>query len=642
MVGTAVQVEGIVAADFQSTATQLGGFYLQEPDDTWDADPATSEGIFVFDSNFGVNVTIGDRVRVLGTVTEFVSSGTSLTEIGTVQAVQVCSTGNTFQRTTVSLPVAAISDWERYEGMAVRFTQPLTVTGNFDLGGFGSVELAPSRLMQPTQIALPGAPALAQQALNDRSVIVLDDASTLANANLFPTLFPAGGLSASNTLRAGSRTVGPVDGILDQRFGAYRLQLTGPITFDTSNARPAVPPAVGGRIRVASANLLNFFTTLGAGNACGPTGTVSCRGANNAAEYSRQIAKTVAAIVGMNPDLLGVIELENNPSASITALVDALNLATAPGTYTYINTGTTGTDSIRNAIVYKPAVVTPVGVYKILDATVDARVLFGNRPSLAQTFQPAAGDKTDLQRFTFVVNHFRSKGSSCAADGDPNPGDLQGECNLNRVSIAQALIDWLGTNPTADPTAAADRKILLVGDFNAYLKEDPIRALMDTTFSKGAFPANPRAVYRNLVERIAGPNAYSYVFSHQSGYLDHALANPAMDLAVKGLVEWHNNADEPDVLDYNLEAKSAAAQTAYYAPDAFRASDHDPILIGINPLVGDFDDNGTIDATDQALLRANFGKPAASVDRRMDFDGDGKISLSDYRVWYHFYLAYTR
>jgi predicted extracellular nuclease len=77
MTGQTVDVEGIVVGAFQGTS-KLRGFYLQEPDATWDSDPTTSEGIFVFDNNTGIAVSMGDRVRIRGTVSEFTSSGTFL------------------------------------------------------------------------------------------------------------------------------------------------------------------------------------------------------------------------------------------------------------------------------------------------------------------------------------------------------------------------------------------------------------------------------------------------------------------------------------------------------------------------------------------------------------------------------------
>jgi len=112
---------------------------------------------------------------------------------------------------------------------------------------------------------------------------------------------------------------------------------------------------------------------------------------------------------------------------------------------------------------------------------------------------------------------------------------------------------------------------------------------------------------------------------------------------VKKVAEWHNNSDEPSSLEaLNSSNKSAAAQTAYYGADPWAASDHDPIVIGFNTLLGDLNDDGVVDALDQKLLTAAVGKSASQVDRRMDYDGDGVITLNDYRIWATYFQAYQR
>jgi hypothetical protein len=116
-----------------------------------------------------------------------------------------------------------------------------------------------------------------------------------------------------------------------------------------------------------------------------------------------------------------------------------------------------------------------------------------------------------------------------------------------------------------------------------------------------------------------------------------------MNSLIRNVAEWHNNSPEPSSLEaLNSSSKSAAAQVAYYAPDPFAASDHDPIVIGFNPLAGDLNDDGAVDVSDQKLLTSSIGKSVSDVDRRMDYDGDGKITLNDYRIWTAYYRAFIQ
>jgi predicted extracellular nuclease len=555
LAGSSHVIEGIVVADYQD-AGQLGGYFVQQEDGTGDGDPATSDGLFVF--NTAVPVSVGDKVRVRGTVFEFQSSGTFLTEISPVSSAQVCSSGHALPAASlVTLPVPTVATWEQYEGMLVTIPQPLTVSDTFTLARFGELVLsAEGRLMQPTHLAAPGAPALAQQALNDRRRILLDDAN--GQQNIDPTRYPAGGLSAANTLRVGDRVNG-ITGVLDQRFGVYRLQPVGAVAVEAANPRPASPPAVGGNVRVASMNVLNYFNGDGLGG-----GFPTPRGATTPVEFARQRAKTISALLSIDADIVGLMEIENDAAgnSAVEDLVDGLNAATAPGTYAFIDTGVVGTDEIRVALLYKPAIVTPFNGFALLDSSVDPGFIDTlNRPSLAQTFTRNANGK----RITVVVNHLKSKGSDCDDVGDPDTGDGQGNCNLTRTQAATALVQWLAT----DPTGSGDADVLLIGDMNSYAREDPITAIAG-------------AGYVNLVERQAGTAGYSYVFQGQTGYLDHALASASLAPRVTGVTEWHINADEPVALDYNVEFKTANQVNTFYAPDPFRSADHDPVIVGIN------------------------------------------------------------
>jgi predicted extracellular nuclease len=349
---------------------------------------------------------------------------------------------------------------------------------------------------------------------------------------------------------------------MDYSFNLYRIQPTQGADYTAANPRPAQPDEVGGSLKVASFNVLNYFTTIDTGaSICGPAGNQECRGADTPEELARQRTKIVAALATMNADVVGLIEIENHPDDVPTAdLVAGLNDVLGPGTYNYIATGAIGTDAIRVALIYKPATVAPLGIYAILDSSVDPRFLDTyNRPVLAQAFQ----DNVTGGIFTVAVNHLKSKGSDCNAVGDPDLGDGAGNCNLTRKHAAEALVDWLAS----DPTASGDADALIIGDLNSYDKEDPI----DVLWAGG---------YTDLIYNFLGEYAYSYLFDSQLGYLDHALANAGLIAEVDGVTVWHINADEPDLIDYDMTFKQAA-QDALYAPDAYRASDHDPVIIGL-------------------------------------------------------------
>ena len=89
------------------------------------------------------------------------------------------------------------------------------------------------------------------------------------------------------------------------------------------------------------------------------------------------------------------------------------------------------------------------------------------------------------------------------------------------------------------------------------------------------------ADFINLTETFVGQDAYSYVFDGQWGYLDHAFGSPSILSQVTGIAEYHINSDEPSVLDYNTDFKTANLQNILYAPDQFRVSDHDPVIVGL-------------------------------------------------------------
>ncbi len=614
--GSVQHVEAVVSADFQNSGN-LNGFFVQQGSDS-DGNPTTSEGLFVV-SNIPVNV--GDKVHIVGTVAE----PFGMTRLESISSVEVCSSGNALPAAVeVNLPFdTAGNDPERWEGMLIHLPQTLTITENYNLARYGEFLLSSGgRLLTPTQVAAPGQAANDMAAQNLLNQLLVDDDSNTQNPD--PVIYPQPtGLSATTPLRSGDSVVGAT-GVLAYDFGIYRLQPTQSLAFVADNARDPVPALSAlGSLKVASFNVLNYFNGNGVGG-----GFPTSRGANTLTEFNRQRGKIIPAIHALNADVVGLMEIENDGYGSTSAiadLVNGLNKLAGAGTYAYIDPGLTkvGSDEIAVGILYKPAKVSAVGNVAILDSSVNPQFIdTKNRPALAQTFL----DKASNKLLTVAVNHLKSKGSDCLDVNDPDTGDGQGNCNQTRTNAAQALASWLASDPTHNGTNNA----LIIGDLNSYAQEDPINALKN-------------AGYQNLLETFVGNQvAYSYVFDGAAGYLDHGLANAALAAQVKSAAEWHINADEPRSLDYNTEFKSANQVSSFYAADAYRSSDHDPLLIKLF-VPGDLDNDGDVDNNDANLIKAQVGKCSGKVgfNREADYDKSGCVSMADYRIWYGYFNSFA-
>ncbi|WP_334043131.1 ExeM/NucH family extracellular endonuclease [Burkholderia ambifaria] len=537
LAGQNASIEAVVTADFGGT-DGFGGFFVQQADPQRRNQPGVSEGLFVYAPK--VRAKAGDLVHVTGKVEEKYGQ-TQLTLSG---AIAVCANGQTVTPATLTLPVDSPNAFAAYEGMLVRLPQTLTVTDNYELGRYGSTMLSNGRLRTPTSV-VPPSQAQTQIDANARNRLILDDGSNKQNPASVP--YPAPELSAANTLRSGYTV----------RYGAWRVQpLPGAAapTFDArANPRtnaPARDPK--SNLRVASFNVLNYFNGNGMG---GGFDDPNNRGAKNYAEFQRQEAKIVSALKALDADVIGLMEIQNNGYGELSAV---RQLAAKLGSnWRVVDPGTSrlGGDAITVAMIYDSRAVEPVGRASTL--AIDDK----NRQPLAQSFRRVGGNK---QALTIAVNHLKSKNCPDAANDDLDQGDGQGCWNPTRTRAAAKLADWLA----GTPTGVAGQGTLLIGDFNSYTYEDPIRLLE----SRG---------YRNLVSRWIGANAYSYVYNGEAGYLDHALASLPLASHVKAVHEWHINADEPLALQYTLAYKSAEQQKTYYAPDAYRSSDHDPVLVDI-------------------------------------------------------------
>jgi predicted extracellular nuclease len=532
--GKPVTIEGAVTADLRAG---LGGVFVQ---DAGDGDAATSDGVFV-QLAAEQAVQEGQWLRITGTVQELAAGkgGQTLTAL---KAETVVATG-----ARPAPPVTVLdgvpASWEALEGMRVRVAAPLTLAGQDQLARHGELSVAfDGRLWQPSELAAAGsAENAALVADNTRRRLRLDDGSGKRDPEGVPYL------SGDAVLRTGM-VFKDVEGVVDQRYdGGYRLQLTRPLQVPAVE-RPQ-PPVVAGALRVAAFNLENYFNGDGRGG-----GFPTLRGAKTFAQFQAQQGKLVATIRGLDADVAALMELENDgygPDSAIATLVRALNEGQGKdGAWAFVDAGKgPGDNPIRVGIIYRVARVAPVGRPAVLE-----QEPFGERSRvpLAQAFRMGRKGRP----FVVVANHFKSKGCTDATGADADQNDGQGCWTATRVASARLLDQWL----QRDPTGSGSRDAVLLGDFNAYAMEDPIRQLHADGW-KDAF-------------KVAGvQQPYSYVYNGLTGRLDHALLNAGMAARLKGAAEWHINADEADEAGYQ----------GRNVPGPWRSSDHDPLLLGFDP-----------------------------------------------------------
>jgi 5'-nucleotidase len=547
---TKVTVEGVVTADHR--AGGYNGVYVQTASTGGDRPVAAgtaSDAVFVYFGTSTANaptVAIGDQVRVTGTVTEF----NGLTEITTTAKgdTAVCATGVALPApVALSLPLDDAAR-ESVESMLVAPVGAYTVSDVYNTNRYGEVILAAGNEVAriPTDLARPGsAEADAIKAGNKTRRILLDDGKT---TNLATAGLPPAYLTKDNPIRVGDAVEKFGPSVLSFGFSEWRLQPTDPAalatTFKDSHPRTAAPANVGGDVRVASFNVLNYFVHFGG----------EARGATDAAALAKQQAKIVSAISALDADVVALMEIENSvrfepddPQVALKTLVGALNAKDGTGTWDYVRSpadlpAAEQQDFITTAIIFKPAAVTPKGASRSVN---DESVWSNAREPIAQTF--TAGSAT----FTVVANHLKSKSASVEPTGDNvDTGDGQGAYNGDRKRQAAALAAFVKSLGTED--------VLLLGDFNAYSQEDPIQVLAD-------------AGYRN----VADPDQSSYVFGGESGSLDHALASASLASKVTGVDVWNINSVESFAYEYDGYAP-------FYDDGPYRASDHDPVVVGLS------------------------------------------------------------
>ena len=590
LVGRSVVTSGVVTAAYPTGG--FNGFYLQTAGTGGQVDPAThpsSEAVFVFGSAVAGAVHVGDHVEVTGTVSEF-NGTTELTPAAASDVVPLSEPASV-RPTVLALP-GTEAGRESFEGMLLAPSGPFTVTDNYALNSYAEIGLATGTtpLYAPTEVvdAQDTAGIARVRAENAARSVVLDDG---ASANFLTGAgrdVPLPYLTQDEQIRVGAPVHFDEPVVLDWRYDRWRFQPTGqltaagtpPATF--GHTRTAAPAPVGGNVRIASFNVLNYFPTTGADvvaaggrctwyddrvgdhvtvNSCSTgTGGDGPRGAAEDEDLARQQAKIVHALNGLGADVVSLEEIENSATfgqdrdAAVGTLVEALNADAGAGTWRFVPSPAgaadqTGEDVIRTAFIYKAAAVEPVGP-SVID---DVPVFDIARDPLAQAFEPVGAGK--YSRFTVIVNHLKSKGSGV------DDGTGQGNSNPQRVQQAREVVRFAEQMKTELGT----ERQYLSGDFNAYTQEDPMQVLYDAGFTD--------------IGSHASPEEHTYLFDGTVGSLDHVLGNAAAMRDVTGAHVWNLSSVESVALEYSRVNYNA---TDFYQPGPYRSSDHDPLLVGLS------------------------------------------------------------
>ncbi|GAB3600270.1 ExeM/NucH family extracellular endonuclease [Microbacterium tumbae] len=557
--GQTVQVEGVVTADFRTGGYKGIVIQTEGSGGAEDATPGASDGVFVFLNALAPTLEIGDLVSVTGSVSEYFGQ-TQITP-ASLSGVEVVEAGVGVPEVT-PLPDSVVgADREQYENMLVAPTGAYRVASSHQLYNYGTLWLNAGEdlAVKSTEIARPGDEAAAIAAANRANRILLDDGYSIqvtnsGHANDQPYF------TEDVVVRNGDTVDFSDTGyVLQWGFDDWRLQPVVPIddtssadlkaTFTSSNPRPEAAPTVGGDVQVASFNVYNYFTTLTSENS-------DARGAETSEEFEVQKSKIVAAINGLDAEIVSLMEIENSVKlgepvdSALADLVDGLNADAGDEVWAYVHTpdeldDASTTDYITNAIIYKKDEVTPVGdSLTVVDETV-----WGNaREPIAQAFD------IDGRTVTVVANHLKSK--SAPSGGGAEPADGQGFFNADRVAQAESILDF--TETIEETTGSSD--ILLIGDFNAYAKEDPIEVFTSAGWSD--------------VAREQAPDEHTYTFDGELGSLDHVLASPSLAASITGAGVWSINSPEWSDRGYAFGAAEAGTP--------FRSSDHDPIIVGVS------------------------------------------------------------
>ncbi len=589
--GSLVMTEGVV------TARRGNGFFLQSTDAEVDADPATSEGIFVFTSVAPNMVAVGDRARVVATVDEFFgSSATPTTELVS-PSVSVLASGIALpaavELTAAQAAPGSLPDTlERYEGMRVSVASGL-VTAQTD-GNINEANATSSDSNSAFEFVVTGVP----RPLREPGISILDPfpvppakQATIPYFDANQERIKAFPLVGTRVVADAGATVSGLAGVLTYFGDSWELlyDVANPPVVGTATATAVSDPGAND-ITVAGFNLLRFFDTVNDPAIGEPVLTSTA--------FANRLAKTGAAICDWvkAPDILGVVEVEN--LGTLTELANYINgnCASAPAYVPYLMEGNDVGGIDVGFLVSTRAVRTGVSRVEVLSVAQMGKdtqygtsplgctpgavgctsALLNDRPSLVMRAAVHFADGRNYP-LTVIANHLRSLG------GNDDPVD--GRVRYKRAEQAMELATYVNGLQTANP----GEKIVLVGDFNAFPFNDGYVDSMGIITGNAApedqvieYRASPVATPLVLGDELTADPAqrYSYVFEGNAQTLDHAVVNEALvnDPAVAGLTVEHARINA----DFRVAHYGEFSLPYSTENPPLRVSDHDPVRLSIN------------------------------------------------------------
>ena len=514
LAGREVSATGVV------TARKRNGFFLQTPDVSVDADPNTSEGLFVFTGGVPA-VSPGDAVTAIGTVTEFFG----LTQLSSSNLdVTVTSGGNTLPAAITLTPIilnpaGPRDQLERFEGMRLAASSLMTVAPSDEFGEiFAVLSGVPRPFREPgieiSRALPPGSPANVPRFDQNPERIAVDTDGLIGSTRLT--------LTSLVTL---SNVVGP----LEFSFGNYKiLPETTPAATANLTATP-VPAAAANEFTVASFNLENFYNTD-----------------SNFAERLTKASLVIRNVL-RSPDILGVEEVGD--LATLTDLANRLNSDSGtPGPAYQPFLFESDDDTERDIDVGVLVKTSRVNVVSVTQEGKNATYL---NPDTGQP-EPL-NDRTPLilrarvqsptgSSFpvTVIVNHLRSL---IDIDQDPGDGPRVREKRRKQAEFLATLTQSLQSE-----------NLVLVGDFNAFQFNDGYVDVLGTVKGQPTPPdqvvlASEDLVNPNLtalVDTLPAVQRYSFTFEGNPQTLDHVLVDDQMLARLSRFVYARNNADFPD------------------------------------------------------------------------------------------------